>query len=96
MDKSASNGSTQMDCRGRTDAFPVHMWAWNAIGRTATTVVGCPRMSEPGPQVSEPKKSHVGATQKIAGDYLPTDYCYTILPLLVVAAPPSSSCRRLQ
>jgi hypothetical protein len=52
-------------------------------------------MSEPGPQVSEPKKGHGGATQKFAGDHLPTGYCYTTLPLLIAFAPPSSSFYRL-
>jgi hypothetical protein len=60
-------------------------------------VVGYPRMSVPSPQVSEPKNSnHSGATQKVVGDHLPTSYCYTTLPLHVVATPPSSSYCRLQ
>jgi hypothetical protein len=64
MGKSASNGPTQTDCGGRTDAFPAHMWARNAVGRTATTVVGCPRMSVPGPQVSESKIPATAAQHK--------------------------------
>jgi hypothetical protein len=60
-------------------------------------VVGCPCMSKPSPHVNEPKiLGHGGVTQKVTGDHLPTSYSYTTLPLLAVAAPPSSSCYRLQ
>jgi hypothetical protein len=55
-----------------------------------------PRMSVPGPHVSEQKKRATTALhKKVTGDHLSICYCYTTLPLLAVAEPPSLAYSRL-